>query len=167
MNYLTQALREHPELAVFLTLAIGFFIGRIKIGSFSLGTGVGTLLAGVAIGQLAIQVPAVVKYVFFDLFLFTTGYKVGPQFFRGLKGDALPQVALTVVLCVACLLTSFGFAKLLGYDIGTAAGLLAGAFSESTVIGTAGEAIQHLAIPDAEKTALLNNIPVAYAVTYL
>ena len=92
---------------------------------------------------------------------------MGPQFFRGLKGDALPQVALTVVLCVACLLTAFGFAKLLGYDVGTAAGLLAGAFSESTVIGTAGEAIQRLALPDAAKAALMNNIPVAYAVTYL
>jgi putative transport protein len=55
----------------------------------------------------------------------------------------------------------------LGYDVGTAAGLLAGAFSESTVIGTAGDAIQRLALPDAEKTMLVNNIPVAYAVTYL
>ena len=107
------------------------------------------------------------KSIFFLLFLFTTGYKVGPQFFRGLKRDAIPQVALTVVLCITCLLTAFGFAKLLGYDIGTAAGLLAGAFSESTVIGTAGDAIQRLAIPGAEKSALMNNIPVAYAVTYL
>ena len=139
----------------------------LKFGSFSLGIVVGTLLAGVLIGQLDIKVPPIVKAIFFDLFLFTTGYKVGPQFFRGLKGDALPQVTLTVVLCVACLLTAFGFAKLLGYDVGTAAGLLAGAFSESTVIGTAGEAIQRLAIPDAEKSALMNNIPVAYAVTYL
>ena len=40
MNYLTQGLREHQELAVFLTLAIGFFIGRLKIGTFSLGTAV-------------------------------------------------------------------------------------------------------------------------------
>jgi putative transport protein len=167
MNYLTHALREHQELAVFLTLAIGFFIGRVKIGSFSLGTVVGTLLAGVAIGQLNIQVPAVVKYVFFDLFLFTTGYKVGPQFFRGLKKDALPQVALTVVLCVICLLAAFTAAKFLGYDMGTAAGLLAGAFTESTVIGTAGDAIGRLALSDADKTSLTNNIPVAYAVTYL
>ena len=153
MDFFVQALRNNPELAIFLTLAIGFLIGRVKFGSFSLGIVVGTLLAGVLIGQLDIKVPAIVKTIFFDLFLFTTGYKVGPQFFRGLKGDALPQVALTVVLCVTCLLTAFGFAKLLGYDIGTAAGLLAGAFSESTVIGTAGEAIQRLAIPDAEKTA--------------
>jgi putative transport protein len=167
MDYFVHALRDNPELAIFLTLAIGFLIGRVKIGSFSVGIVVGTLLAGVLVGQLDIKVPAVVKAVFFDLFLFTTGYKVGPQFFRGLKRDAVPQLALTVVLCVVCLLTAFGFAKLLGYDVGTAAGLLAGAFSESTVIGTAGQAIQRLASPDAEKTAWLNNIPVAYAVTYL
>ena len=148
-------------------MAIGFLVGRVKIGSFSLGTVVGTLLAGVAIGQLNIQVPAVVKYVFFDLFLFTTGYKVGPQFFRGLKKDALPQVALTVVLCVICLFAAFTAAKFLGYDMGTAAGLLAGAFTESTVIGTAGDAIGRLALSDADKTSLTNNIPVAYAVTYL
>jgi putative transport protein len=167
MSYLTHALREHQELAIFLTLAIGFLIGRVKIGSFSLGTVVGTLLAGVAVGQLNIQVPAVVKYVFFDLFLFTTGYKVGPQFFRALKKDAFPQLALTVVLCLICLLAAFTAAKLLGYDIGTAAGLLAGAFTESTVIGTASDAIGRLAISDADKTSLTNNIPVAYAVTYL
>lgn len=167
MDFFVQGLRSNPELAVFLTLAIGFLIGRIKFGSFSLGIVVGTLLAGVLIGQLDIKVPSIVKSIFFALFLFTTGYKVGPQFFRGLKRDAIPQMALTVVLCVVCLLTAFGFAKLLGFDVGTAAGLLAGAFSESTVIGTAGEAIQRLAIPDTEKTALLNNIPVAYAVTYL
>src|SRR5947209_20353568 len=107
MNYLTRALSEHQELAIFLTLAIGFLIGRIKIGSFSFGTVVGTLLAGVAIGQFNIQVAPVVKFVFFDLFLFTTGYKVGPQFFRALKKDAMPQLALTVVLCVTCLLAAF------------------------------------------------------------
>src|SRR5947208_8739958 len=167
MNYLTHALRQHQELAIFLTLAIGFFVGRVKIGSFSLGMVVGTLLAGVAIGQLGIQVPAVVKYVFFDLIIFTIGYKVGPQFFRALRKDALPQLALTVVLCITCLLAAFTAAKLLGYDMGTAAGMLAGAFTESTVIGTASDAIGRLAISADDKTSLTNNIPVAYAVTYL
>ncbi len=167
MEYFVAALREHQELAIFLTLAVGFFVGRFRIGSFSLGTVVGTLLAGVVIGQLDIKVPAIVKDVFFDLFLFTTGYKVGPQFFRGLKKDALPQLAVTVVLCVSCLLSAFAASKLLEYDMGTAAGLLAGAFTKSTVIGTAADAINSLDISGAEKTALVNNIPVAYAVTYL
>ncbi len=167
MEGVAAALREHQELAIFLTVAVGFFIGKLRVGSFALGAVVGTLLAGVLIGQLDIKVPVVVKNVFFDLFLFTTGYKVGPQFFRGLKKDALPQVAVTVVLCVTCLLSAFTASKLLGYDMGTAAGLLAGAFTESTVIGTAADAINRLDLLASEKTALINNIPVAYAVTYL
>jgi putative transport protein len=168
MSWFVGALQHNPELAIFLTLALGFLIGKLRIGSFSFGTVVGTLLAGVLVGQLNIQVPAIVKTVFFDLFLFTTGYKVGPQFFRGLKKDALSQVAVTVVLCVTCLVAAFVAAKLLGYDMGTAAGLLAGAFSESTVIGTAGDAINRLATISAEEKArLVNNIPIAYAVTYL
>jgi len=167
VDWFVEALRHNPELAIFLTLALGFFVGRLKIGGFSLGTVVGTLLAGVLVGQLDIRVPAIVKTVFFDLFLFTTGYKVGPQFFRGLKKDAFAQVTLTVVLCVTCLMTAFGAAKLLGYDMGTAAGLLAGSFSESTVIGTAGEAINRLTISAEDKARLVNNIPIAYAVTYL
>ncbi|KRE00669.1 hypothetical protein ASE61_19560 [Bosea sp. Root670] len=167
MRFVIEALQNNPELAIFLTIALGFLIGKLKFGSFSLGVVVGCLLAGVLVGQLDIKIPATVKSVFFDLFLFTTGYKVGPQFFRALKRDALPQMALTVVLCVTCLLVALTFAKLLGYDMGTAAGLLAGAFSESTVIGTAGEAIQRLDLPEAERRALVNNIPVAYAVTYL
>ena len=109
VDYFVSALRQNPELAIFLTIAVGFLIGGVKFGSFSLGIVVGCLLAGVLIGQLDIKVSPLVKTVFFDLFLFTTGYKVGPQFFRGLKSDALPQVALTVVLCVSCLLAAFGF----------------------------------------------------------
>lgn len=167
MHTLASILQQNPELAIFLTIAVGFLIGQLKFGSFGLGAIVGCLLAGVLIGQMDIKVPNAVKSVFFVLFLFTTGYKVGPQFFRGLKKDVLPQVALTLVLCGSCLLTAFLASKALGYDVGTAAGLLAGAFSESTVIGTAGEAINRLALSDAAKQALVNNIPVAYAVTYL
>ena len=167
MNYILDALRNHPELAIFLVLAIGFVIGRIRIGTFKFGNVLGTLIAGVLIGQLDIKVDATVKSVFFSLFLFATGYKVGPQFFRGLKKNALSQVALTVVLCVASLVTTLVAAKLLNYDTGTAAGLMAGAFTESTVIGTASDTIDRLDIPEAEKTRLKNNIPVAYAVSYL
>ena len=167
MTYVTEALRNHPELAIFLTLAVGFLLGHIRIGTFRLGNVVGTLLAGVLIGQLNIHVDPVVKTVFFDLFLFATGYKVGPQFIRGLGKSALPQLAITVVLCVTSLVTTVAAAKVFHYDCGTAAGLMAGAFTESTVIGTAGDTIKRLDLPEAEKTRLQNNIPVAYAVSYL
>ena len=104
MGWFVASIRENPELAIFLTLAIGFVIGRIRIGTFSLGNVVGTLLAGVLVGQIGVEVDPLVKVVFFDLFLFATGYKVGPQFFRGLRKNALSQALLTVVLCVASLL---------------------------------------------------------------
>lgn len=165
--YVIASLRHNPELAIFLTLALGFVLGRVRVGTFKLGNVVGTLLAGVLIGQLAIKVHPLVEVVFFDLFLFATGYKVGPQFFRGLKKNAMPQVMLTLVLCVTSLVVTVAAAKMLKYDCGTAAGLMAGAFTESTVIGTAGDTISRLNLPDAEKQRLLNNIPVAYAVSYL
>src|SRR5678816_899909 len=124
MNYVLTSLREHPELAIFLVLALGFILGRIRMGSFKLGNVVGTLIAGVLIGQLDIKVDPTVKSVFFSLFLFATGYKVGPQFFRGLKKNALPQVALTIVLCVTSLLTTLAAARIFHYESGTAAGLM-------------------------------------------
>ena len=164
---LAASLRHHPELAIFLTLALGFLLGRLRLGTFKLGNVVGTLLAGVIIGQLDIHVHPLVEIVFFDLFLFATGYKVGPQFFRGLKKNAVPQVLLTLVLCVTSLVATVVAAKLLKYDPGTAAGVLAGAFTESTVIGTAGDMKGRLDLSEAEKQRLLNNIPVAYAVSYL
>lgn len=159
--------QQHTELAVFLTLALGFFIGKLRIGSFRLGEMLGTLFAGMIVGQMDIQIAPVVKIIFFDLFLFATGYKVGPQFFYGLKKDAIPQLLLTIIICTSCLLTAFFISRLMGYDVGTAAGLLAGAFSESTVIGTASDAIMKLDMPEQARQGLVNNIPVAYAVTYL
>src|SRR4051812_4148269 len=167
MNFVFGSLRSHSELAIFLTLALGFVLGRISFGSFKLGNVVGTLVAGLLIGQLGIEVPSIVKTVFFNLFLFATGYKVGPQFIRGLGKNALPQVALAAVMCGVALGGAIVAAKLFGYDPGTAAGLAAGAFTNSATIGTAGEAIGRLGLPEAQATAWVNNVAIAYAVAYL
>jgi putative transport protein len=167
MTAFAQILRDHPELAVFLTLALGFLAGKLRIGTFTLGNVLGCLLAGVLVGQLDVPVPPTVKAIFFGLFLFSTGYKVGPQFFRGLRKDGLPQLALAAVVAVLCLLTAVVVSRIFGYDAGTAAGLLAGAFTESTIIGTATEAIQQLPLPEAERARMAHHVPVAYAVTYL
>ena len=167
MTAFAEILRQHPELAIFLTLALGFFFGKLRIRNFTLGPVLGTLFAGLLIGQFNIPVPNIVKVIFFDLFLFATGFKVGPQFFQGLKKDALPQLILTLVICVGALFTAYFLSKMMKYDVGTAAGLLAGAFTESTLIGTASESIARLPISEAEKMQLINNIPISYTVTYL
>ncbi len=135
MEWIINQLRERPELAIFLTLFLGFWIGKFKIGKFSLGTVTSVLLVGVVVGQLNITIGEPIKAVFFLLFLFAIGYKVGPQFFRGLKKDGLPQVAFAALMCVVSLVSAWAFAKLMGYNVGEAAGLLAGSQTISAVIG--------------------------------
>lgn len=167
MNWLIDTLRTNPEIAIFLALALGFLVGGVKIGKFSLGNVTGVLLAGVLIGQLNIAISPNVKSVFFLMFLFAVGYSVGPQFFRGLKSDGLPQVFFAVVVCVACLLCAFLAAKLAGYNMGQTAGLLSGACTISAVLGVASNTIGQTGLPPEQQKALIDAMPVAYAVTYL
>ena len=167
MEWIEHVLRDNPSLAVFLTLGIGFFIGQLKYKSFSLGTVTSVLLVGVVVGQLDIPVPGPLKDVFFLLFLFSIGYSVGPQFFRALKGDGLKQVLFAVVVCVLCLLSTWGVAVCMGYNVGEAVGLLAGAQTMSAVIGVGTDTINSLSASAADKQQWLGMIPVCYAVTYV
>lgn len=168
MEWLTNLLRTYPELAVFLTLGIGFWVGRIKVGKFTLGTVTSVLLVGVLVGQLNIPITGPLKSVFFLLFLFAIGYSVGPQFFRGLKKDGLPQMLFAAIMCVFCLLIPWLAAIILGYNAGEAAGLLSGSQTISAVIGVSTNTINSLGnVDEATKTSMINVMPVAYAVTYI
>ena len=167
MEWLIETFRQYPELAIFLTLALGYWVGNLKVGKFNLGAVTGVLLAGVLVGQMQITISTNVKSVFFIMFLFAVGYGVGPQFFRGLKSDGVPQVIFSVLQCLASLITAFLVARFLDYDAGAAAGLLAGSQTISAVLGVATDAVNQLNISPDQKTALINNMPVAYAVTYL
>jgi putative transport protein len=167
MTALTDLLRQHPEIAIFAALALGFYLGKRKVGNFSLGTSAGVLLAGVLIGQLHIPIPALIKDVSFALFIFVVGYRVGPQFFRGLRGEGLHLAALALILAASGLMTAYAAAVLLGYDKGTAAGLLAGSLTQSAILGSAGDAVARLDRSPEAKRLLSDNISVAYAVSYL
>ena len=101
------------------------------------------------------------------MFLFAVGYGVGPQFFRGLKSDGLPQVIFACVLCVAVLLSTYVAASLAGYHAGLAAGLLSGAATSSGVLGVATDTINGLGLPPDRAKAWTDAMPIAYAVTYL
>lgn len=167
LDWFVKTLRENPAIAIFITLGIGFWFGKLKYKTFSLGTVTSVLLVGVLVGQLDIPVPGPLKQVFFLLFLFAIGYSVGPQFFASLKGSGIKQVLFAVVMCLIVLGCTFGVAQLFHYNKGEAAGLFAGAQTISAVIGVADDTIQTLNASDADKTAWINIIPVSYAVTYI
>ena len=167
LDYIVNLLRENPTIPIFLTLGIGFWLGGLKIKSFSLGPVTATLLVGVLIGQLNIVVGEPLKTVSFMLFLFAIGYSVGPQFFRSLKGEGLKQVGFAVVEGVLCVAVTVAVAKLMGYNAGTAVGLFAGAQTVSAVIGVGSDTINALPIDPELKHRLISMIPSSYAVTYI
>src|SRR6476646_7835232 len=144
MHVIAELLRHHPELALFATLSLGYFFGQFKFGKLSLGTVASTLLVGVVIGLANIKIDSFTKSVFFYLFIFAIGYKVGPQFFQGLRGEGLQKVALCIIFCLLALGSVYGISMVLGYDKGLAAGLMSGAVTESATIGSAGDAINSL-----------------------
>ncbi len=167
IDWLFATLRAHPELAIFVALAIGFWIGPKKIGGFNLGNVTATLLAAIVIGQLGIEISGPIKATFFMLFLFAVGYGVGPQFFAGLGKDGLKQIVFSVIVLVFCLIVPYVCARLAGLDIGYAAGLFAGSQTNSAAIGVATDQINRLGLSAELAKAYADAIPIAYAVTYI
>lgn len=165
MSWLVEVLQSYPELALFLTLAIGYAVGKIQIGSFKIGTVPGVLVTGVFVGQLGITVDNTVKAVFFLLFLFALGYNAGPQFFKGLKKEGISQVLFAVLICVIGFISAIFVGKMMGFNAGQAGGLTAGALTQSSVIGVAQDAISKMDVFNQKE--MMDFVPVGYAVTYI
>lgn len=159
--------QRNPEVLVFLSLATGYLVGRIKIGGFGIGTTASVLLVAMALGQFDVSVSPLLKSVGFAIFTFCIGYQVGPQFFGALRKDGLKYLWISVVVAIAGSGSAVVLGKVLHFDEGTTAGLFAGAMTQSAAIGTADGAIDQLAVPAAQKQTLHANITLAYAITYL
>lgn len=165
--WIIETFRHNPALAVFLTIGLGFLLGRLKFKGFSLGTVTSVLIVGVLVGQMDINVGGPLKTVSFMLFLFCIGYSVGPQFFKSMRGDGLKQVLFAVVMCVMILGVSWGVALWLGLDPGQAAGMMAGASTASPVVGAVEDTVATLSASQEKIKAMTDAIPVCYAMTYV
>lgn len=161
-----ELLRSQPEIALFASLALGYFIGSFKIGPIQLGGVCGTLIVALLLGQTGARLAPDLKNIAFALFIFALGFTGGPQFFANI-GRGWRYGLLSIVEIVSVLILIMLAVLVLRLDAGTAAGLLAGAATESAVIGTASEAISKLGFADAETARLQANIVTAYSVSYL
>src|SRR4051812_6366753 len=166
-GWFADTLRQYPEIAIFISLAFGYYFGSFTYKGLGLGAVTATLIAAVIIGQLGITVTGPIKPFFFLMFLFAIGYGVGPQFVRGIAQDGIPQALYAAVVCVFCLISAYLGVKFAGYDLGSAAGLYAGSQTISASMGLATDAINRLGLPEDQAKALLDAMPVAYAVTYI
>ena len=157
-----------PEIFLLLSIALGTFFGRLQIKGFSVGATACTLIAAVLLGQLGtFVIPPLFKSIFFSLFVFTIGYKSGPEFFASLGLRTLSQVGVALVVSITGLTLVLVFAFAFHLDSGTAAGLASGSLTQSSMIGTATGALAQLGLADDVLRQQQANIAAGYAVTYI
>jgi putative transport protein len=166
-SWFAATFKQYPEVAIFLTLALGYYFGKFTFKGIGLGSVTATLLAGVLIGQIGITISQPLKAFTFLMFLFAVGYGVGPQFVRGVAKDGLPQAIFAAVQCAFCLLVPLVICKFVGYDLGYSSGLYSGSQTISAALGLSTDAINRLGLAADEAKRLLDSMPVAYAVTYM
>jgi len=164
---LQQLFSSQPLLALFTTIALGYLVGKIKIGSFAVGGVAGTLLVGIVIGQLGIAIDNGIRSVFFALFIYAVGFQGGPQFFQALNLRSLNQLASSFVMCFVGLLCVLAAAWAFDLDRGMAAGLAAGGLTQSAIVGTAGDAIGRLGLSPELMKSMQTDVAVGYAVCYI
>lgn len=167
MDLLHELFRLSPELALFLSLAIGTWIGKFKLGAFQLGGVAGALLIAVIISQVGVTIDSGIKNVLFAVFIYAVGFESGPKFFSSLGRRTLREIALALILVVTSLATLLVMARLFSLDKGIAAGIAAGALTQSAIIGTASAAIAKLNLDPAQLQQMQGNVAVGYAVTYI
>ncbi|WP_431256662.1 aspartate-alanine antiporter [Roseateles chitinivorans] len=167
MTFIQSVLHQSPELALFLSLALGYWIGKFKFGSFQLGGVAGSLLAAVVISQVGVHIDSGIKAILFALFIYAVGFESGPQFFRSLGRQSLREISMAAVLALSGLVTVLVIARVFGLDKGLAAGLAAGGLTQSAIIGTAGSAIDKLGLSAEAAQTMQANVAIGYAVTYI
>lgn len=170
-------LHANPFLLLFLTLALGTRLGRLKAGFFELGSTAATLLAGIVLSLWAwlghgirFAIPGVLTTVFLNLFMFAVGLKVGPQFFAALRKDGWKGIAIALVVVGLNFAIVMAGARLLAMPPGFAPGLVSGSMTDTAVLGVATGAIENgtyqppAGLPAAD---VAGNVAAAYAVTFL
>ncbi|MEM8619587.1 MAG: aspartate-alanine antiporter [Actinomycetota bacterium] len=168
MDAIEDLFADAPLLALFITIALGYILGKLSIGSFTLGGIAGTLIVGVAIGQFGVQIDDGVKTIFFALFIYAVGYQGGPQFVRSLNRRSLSELGAAFTMCLMGLLVVLAFSFSFDLDRGTAAGLAAGGLTQSAIIGTADEAIADLdGLTSDQIDEMQTNVAVGYAICYI
>jgi aspartate-alanine antiporter len=167
VDFLRSIFHQAPEIALFAALALGYWVGKFRFGSFQLGGVAGSLLAAVLISQVGVTIDSGIKAVLFALFIYAVGFESGPQFFRSLGRQSVKEILMAVVVAVSGLITVVVIARVFHLDKGLAAGLAAGGLTQSAIIGTAGSAIEKLGLAPDEVQRMQANVAIGYAVTYI
>lgn len=177
IGFLFAYLAHNPFVFLFLSLAIGYPVGRIKVGGISLGATAGTLVIGIILALIAngafgikFEIPGLLQDTFLMLFMYALGLRVGPQFFSGLARGGLDFVIIGLIVAFSNAAICFFGAKLVGLDPGYAAGIISGSYTITAVMGVAQGAISSGAfkMPEGLTADVVGaNMAAGYAISYV
>ena len=165
-----ELLKDNGLILLFLVIGLGYLLGNLKIAEISVGPTIGVLLAALVFGHYGLEISPAVGTFGFTLFIFSVGLQAGPSFFSAFREDGPKYIALAAIVAITGFTISWIAAKLLQFEPGFAAGMLAGGLTSTpTLVGAQDAVNSGLAhIPEGMSAeAVLSNISVGYALTYM
>jgi putative transport protein len=137
-------IETQPILTAFLAIGLGYLVGQISIGGFSLGVGA-VLFVGLALGAFApkAQITGPIGLTGLIMFLYGIGILYGRQFFEGMRGVGRMYNLLALIACVAGLLVALGLGQLYGIKLGHTLGIYAGSMTSTATLQAALETMQN------------------------
>lgn len=177
MKAIIVGLSGQPFILLFLVVAIGYLMGRVTVKGVGLGATASTLLVGLAVSLLAargyginLSIPEFASTLFFNLFMFSVGMKVGPQFIAGLRRDAGKFMALGLMIPLLALGCVLVIREIFHPEPGIIPGILAGANTATPGLGAASAALPSAAAKIVASGSTIeeatSNMSTAFAFTY-
>ncbi|CAH0539488.1 aspartate:alanine antiporter [Vibrio marisflavi] len=163
-------LQQNPILLIFVSLAIGLAIGKIRFGSLQLGNSIGVLITSLILGHLGFSINADALTIGFMLFIYCVGIEAGPNFFGIFFRDGKHYFILSMVVIVTSIAITYFSGHFFGLDFGMSTGMMAGALTATPVLVGAQDALNSglATIPhDANFASVMQNLSVGYAMAYL
>ncbi|MFO6297874.1 aspartate:alanine antiporter [Rahnella selenatireducens] len=154
-------------LLLFVVLALGLCLGKIRLGSVQLGNSIGVLVVSLLLGQQHFSINTEALNLGFMLFIFCVGVEAGPNFFSIFFRDGKNYLMLALVMVGSAMLLALGLGKAFGWDIGLTAGMLAGSMTSTPVLVGAGDTLRNTLAGSNMLSPALDNLSLGYALTYL
>lgn len=177
MSAVFEYLGSNMFVFLFLSLSLGYPLGRVTVKGVNLGATAGTLIVGITLSLTAFMAygitysaPGLVSTIFLLMFMYAIGMKVGPQFFSGIARGGMDFVVIGLIVAVSNFLICFLGAKLVGLAPGYAAGIISGSYTITAVMGVAQSAVAGGAVTlptGVTENTIGANLAAGYAVSYV
>ncbi|WP_312265027.1 aspartate:alanine antiporter [Mixta calida] len=160
-------LSRNDILLLFVVLALGLCLGKLRLGSVQLGNSIGVLVVSLILGQQHFGINTNALSLGFMLFIFCVGVEAGPNFFSIFFRDGKNYLMLALVMVSSAMLLALALGKAFGWDIGLTAGMLAGAMTSTPVLVGAGDTLRQSMSDSPLLGQMQDHLSLGYALTYL